>query len=102
MDRLVSVVRVEGMDKKEKNEYYKNMRNAFDIKSEKWFAREDGIKEGEARGLAKGLAEGEAKGRAEGKAEGKAEVAKELKVLGIHPEQIAKATGLSLETIARL
>ena len=94
MGRLVSVVRVEGMDKKEKNEYYKNMRNAFDIKSEKWFARQEGIKEGEARGLAKGLAEGEAKGRAE--------VAKELKVLGIHPEQIAKATGLSLETITRL
>ena len=94
MGRLVSVVRVEGMDKKEKNEYYKNMRNAFDIKSEKWFARQEGIKEGEARGLAKGLAEGEAKGRAE--------VAKELKVLGLHPEQIAKATGLSLETITRL
>ena len=58
------------MDKKEKNEYFKNMRNAFDIKSEKWFAREDGIKvglaEGEARGLAKGREEGLSKGHANG------------------------------------
>ena len=74
------------MDKKEKNEYFKNMRNAFDIKSEKWFARQDGIEEGMAKG----------------KAEGKAEVAKVLKALGINPEQIAKATGLSAEAIAAL
>lgn len=66
------------VDKNEKTEYYKNMRNAFDIKSEKWFARE------------------------EGKAEGKAEVAKELKAIGINPEQIAQATGLSIEAIAAL
>lgn len=78
LERLVSEVRVEGMDKNEKTEYYKNMRNAFDIKSEKWFARE------------------------EGKAEGKAEVAKELKALGINPEQIAQATGLSIEAVAAL
>ena len=71
-------VRVEGMDKNEKTEYYKNMRNAFDIKSEKWFARE------------------------EGKAEGKAEVAKELKAIGINPDQIAQATGLSIEAVAAL
>lgn len=78
LERLMSEVRVEGMDKNEKTEYYKNMRNAFDIKSEKWFARE------------------------EGKAEGKAEVAKELKALGINPEQIAQATGLSIEAVAAL
>ena len=74
------------------------MRNAFDIKSEKWFAREDGIKVGLAEGEARGLA----KGREEGKAEGKAEVAKELKALGINPDQIAKATGLSVDAIAAL
>ena len=90
LERLVSEVRVEGMDKNEKNEYYKNMRNAFDIKSEKWFAREDGIKAGLAQG------------RAEGRAEGKAEVAKELKALGINPEQIAKATGLSVDVITTM
>ena len=102
MDRLVSVVRVEGMDKKEKNEYYKNMRNAFDIKSEKWFAREDGIKvglaEGEARGLAKGREEGEAKGRTEEKTE----IVKNLKALGIDVKKISQATGLSEDAIAAL
>lgn len=33
-----------------------NIRNAFDIKSEKCFAREDGIKVGPAEGEARGLA----------------------------------------------
>ena len=79
--------------KKEKNEYYKNMRNAFDIKSDKWFAREDGIKEGEARGLAKG--------REELRAEKEA-IAKNLSGMGLTPEQIAQATGLSLEAISEL
>ena len=94
----MSEVRVEGMDKKEKNEYYKNMRNAFDIKSEKWFAREDGIKIGLAEGEARGLA----KGREEGKAEGKAEIAKELKTRGMDAKEIAEITSLSLEAIAAL
>lgn len=82
LKRLVSEVRVEGMDKTEKTEYYKNMRNAFDIRSEKWFAREDGIKEGREEGLRT--------------------AACNLKAIGISPEQISKATGLSLEAIAAL
>ena len=90
MDRLVSVVRVEGMDKKEKNEYYKNMRNAFDIKSEKWFAREDGIKIG--------LAEGEARGLAKGREE----VAKELKARGMSLKEISEITSMPQEAIAAL
>ena len=78
------------MDKKEKNEYFKNMRNAFDIKSEKWFARQDGIKVG--------LAEGEARGLAKGRAD----IARNMKDMGLSPEQIAQATGLSLEAISEL
>ena len=94
MDRLVSVVRVEGMDKKEKNEYYKNMRNEFDIESEKWFARQQGFETGKQEGIEAGLVEG--------RAEEKTEIARNFKALGIDVSQIAKATGLSLETIARL
>ena len=85
------------MDKKEKNEYYKNMRNAFDIKSEKWFAREDGIKVGLAEGEARGLAKGREELRAEKEA-----IAKNLSGMGLTPEQIAQATGLSLEAISEL
>ena len=102
LKRLLEAARAEGMDKKEKNEYFKNMRNAFDIKSEKWFAREDGIKvglaEGEARGLAKGREEGEAKGRTEEKTE----IVKNLKALGIDVKKISQATGLSEDAIAAL
>ena len=94
LKRLLEAARAEGMDKKEKNEYYKNMRNAFDIKSEKWFAREDGIKVG--------LAEGEARGLAKGREEGKAEIAKELKTRGMDAKEIAEITSLSLEAIAAL
>ena len=86
LERLVSEVRVEGMDKNEKNEYYKNMRNAFDIKSEKWFAREDGIKVG----------------LAQGRAEEKAEIARNFKNLGIDVQKISQATGLTIEAIAAL
>ena len=90
------------MDKKEKNEYFKNMRNAFDIKSEKWFAREDGIKVGLAEGEARGLAKGREEGLSKGHEEGLRTAARNLKALGINPEQIAQATGLSIETIATL
>ena len=90
VDRLVQEARVEGMTPEEKIEYYKNMRNEFDIESEKWFARQEGIEEGMAKGMAKGEAVGIAK------------VAKELKAIKINPKQIAKATGLSVEQIAAL
>ena len=43
--------------------------------------------------------EGERKGREEGLAKGKLEVAQKLKAMGLSPEQIATATGLSLDEI---
>ena len=46
------------------------------------------------------------KGRAEGRADGRAEanisVARNLKAMGLMPTDIAKATGLSLDEIAKL
>ncbi|MBO4446587.1 MAG: hypothetical protein J5764_00505, partial [Bacteroidales bacterium] len=78
LNRLLSEVRVEGMSKTEKLEYYKNMRNSFDIQSEKWYARQEGLEEGLAKGE-------EAKAKA---------IARNLKEMGLSPEQIAKATGL--------
>ena len=86
LKRLLEAARAEGMDKKEKNEYFKNMRNAFDIKSEKWFARQEGIE----------------LGRAEGEAAKAQEIAQRLRGAGLNPEQIAQATGLTIEAIAAL
>lgn len=53
-------------------------------------------------GLEEGRAEGRAEGREEGRAEGIYEVAANLKSMGMSPEQISKATGLSFETIAKI
>ena len=57
-------------------------------------------------GMEKGLQEGLQKGKAEGKAEGRQEekhsIALNLKKLGVSIEQIAFATGLSIEEIEKL
>ena len=53
-------------------------------------------------GWCEGRAEGRVEGRAEGRAEERLSNARNLKQLGVSPEIIAKATGLSLEEIAGL
>ena len=78
------------------NDYY----NTLD------FAVEKGMKKGMEKGLQEGLQEGLQKGKAEGKAEGRQEekhsIALNLKKLGVSIEQIAFATGLSIEEIEKL
>ena len=49
-----------------------------------------------------GLAEGKAEGKAEGRQEEKHSIALNLKKLGVSIEQIAFATGLSIEEIEKL
>jgi len=70
----------------------KTKRNAF----------EEGVVQGEAKGRAEGKAEGRAEGKAEGEAEGRAKVAQNMLRLGIALNQIAQATGLSIEEIQKL
>ena len=69
-------------------------------------AFEDGEQKGRAEGREEGRAEGREEGREEGLAEGreaaKIEDAKKLKELGVSIDIIAKATGLSVETIINL
>jgi predicted transposase/invertase (TIGR01784 family) len=101
-DKLLEAARYAGMAPKERNEYLQNMRNEFDIKTEKWYALQEGLAKGIAQGIEKGIAEGEARGRAEGKAEGKIEVAKNLIKLGMTSEQICRATGLTPEQVQAL
>ena len=66
----------------------------------------EGLAEGETLGLAKGetlgLAKGEALGLAMGEALGLLKAAASMKSLGIEPQVIAQATGLSIERIAGL
>ncbi|OAD21987.1 hypothetical protein THIOM_002230 [Candidatus Thiomargarita nelsonii] len=60
---------------------------------------EEEIKLGEFK---KGEEKGFDKGFGEGKEEGKMETARNLKALGISEEQIASATGLSLDQVRAL
>lgn len=66
----------------------------------------EGKAEGKAEGLAEGLAEGRIEGRMEGLAEGEKkkqqDIARNMKALGLDPEVIAKATGLTSEEISYL
>ena len=81
-------------------DYYSTMKTA----NRKGHA--EGLAEGLAEGMAKGRAEGLAKGRAEGLAEGRAEghmdVARKLKSMGFSDEDIAHATGLTLDEVKQL
>ena len=64
--------------------------------------RAEGREEGLAEGRAEGLAEGREEGRAEGLAEGRLSTARNLKKMGVAPDTITRATGLSFEEIEKL
>ena len=74
------------MSKAELNAYYHHLDNVVILRDNIVTAR----------------GEGRLEGRAEGRAEGKLEDAKNLKRLGVSPNIISQATGLSLEEIAKL
>ena len=74
------------------------MTTARDTHNQIEYAKETGLEEGLAKGLAKGLV----KGREEGREERNMEVAINLLQLGTPCEIVSKATGLSLEEIAKL
>ena len=70
--------------------YDRNMRNAFDIRTEKIYAREEGLAEGRAEGLA------------EGAAKSQREIAKNFLSKGIDIAVISECTGLTVEEIKAL
>ena len=82
------------------------MTTARDTHNQIEYAKETGLEEGLAKGLAKGRVIGRAEGLEEGLAKGReernTEVAINLLHLGTPCEIVAKATGLSLEEVAKL
>lgn len=58
--------------------------------------------QGIAQGMAQGMAEGRAEGRAEGMAQGRKETARNLLRMGLSPEKVAEATGLSVQEVRSL
>jgi len=65
-------------------------------------SKEDGIREGIEIGREKGIEEGREEGREEGIYTKAIETAKALIEMGMSSENIVKATGLSIEEIAKL
>ena len=106
VEALVRAAEVVSLSSEARDKYDANMRNAFDIRTEKLYAREEGLAEGRAEGKALGLAEGKAEGRAEGRAEGEAkarlEVAKKMLDKGMAVQEISEITGLSDEELRTL
>lgn len=88
-------LRVDALSDKDKQAYYRHMESVRHMKSLFDTSRDEGYEEGMDLGLAKGLAEGLAKGRSERAKE----IAKQLKAMGLTTEQIAQATGLTLDEI---
>lgn len=84
-------LRVDALSDQDKQAYYRHMESVRHMKSLFDTSRDEGYEEGMDMGLAKGLAKG--------RSERAKEIAKQLKAMGLTTEQIAQATGLTLDEI---
>ena len=78
------------------------MTTARDTHNQIEYAKETGLEEGLAKGRVIGRAEGLEEGLSKGREERNLEVAINLLQLGTPCEIVAKATGLSVEEVAKL
>lgn len=92
-------LRVDALSDKDRQAYYRHMESVRHMKSLFDTSRDEGYEEGMDKGFAKGMDMGLAKGLAKGRSERAKEIAKQLKAMGLTTEQIAQATGLTLDEI---
>ena len=92
-------LRVDALSDKDRQAYYRHMESVRHMKSLFDTSRDEGYEEGMDKGLATGMDMGLAKGLAKGRSERAKEIAKQLKAMGLTTEQIAQATGLTLDEI---
>ena len=97
LKRLFDSAEIATFTADERIKYQNDMTTQRDIINQIAYAKKEGLVEGHAAGVAEGEARGEAKVAAE-----KETIARNLRDMGISPEQISKATGLSVEAIAAL
>ena len=88
--KIFDVTELYNMDQDTRDKVLENMTTERDLRNQMTYAREEG------------LAEGRVEGREEGHVEERAKNAKNLRDLGVDPEIIAKATGLTVEEIRNL
>ena len=87
----------------ELEEYRKAMRTERDLINQLAYAHDKGVEEGFTNGFDRGHENGKAEGLAEGRSEASMAIASSLKKHGtLSLEQIAQATGLSIEAIKTL
>ena len=86
VEALVRAAEVVSLSSEARDKYDANMRNAFDIRTEKLYAREEGL----------------AEGRAEGEVKANREIAKRMLEMELPLDVIVQATGLSSEEIKSL
>ena len=105
-EELVQAAEFAALSRDEKRNYLNSVKMKGDYQNTIDFAREQGLEEGFNKGHEAGVAEGMQKGREEGVAEGltkaKEDIARKLSAMGLTPEQVAQATGLSEKNIKAL
>ena len=87
---LFTATELAGMTQEQRQEYDKTMTTKIDIIEQQETARKRGLKEGMEKGLEKG------------RQEERVATAKRLRELGVSPDIIAQATGMSVEEVNAL
>lgn len=108
--KLFEVAEIASFTADERSNYEESLKNFWDLNNCLDTAERKGREEGREEGFAEGLEKGEAIGLEKGEAIGlekgiykeKTENARKLKELGVSPDLISKATGLSIEEIEKL
>ena len=98
LDRLKRAAQFSSMSAQEQEEYKIGMTTEADYIA----YMEEQISDARAEWLAEGKAEGLAEGIAEGEAKAQLAIARKMKALSLPEDQIAAATGLSIEEIRQL
>lgn len=90
----------ERQDYEDSLKVYRDLKNVLDTAELRGLQK--GMEKGMEKGMQKGMEKGMKKGRAEGLLEGKKTIARNLKAIGLSPEQIAKVSGMTEEEVDAL
>lgn len=99
--KLYSKAELAAMTTRQRNQYELSLKHYWDMLSDRETTR-NRMKRERAEGHVEGRAEGLAEGRAEGRAEEKYSIAANLLTMGMSAEQVAQATGLTIDEIKTL
>ena len=99
---LAEAYEIAAFPQDKKLEYEKEMLSERDIQAICSYAHDEGERKGREEGRQEGREEGLMEGERKGRKEERFSIAKSLLMTGVPAETVAKATGLSLETVQDL